>query len=105
MGQTFNGLCGLRGDMETQSGTPLWCLNEEQVETAVERENFARTLDDITGRTLQGMQRIIQILVNTRDHTRLTALQAATGELFKRASQTIEEGKYYAVDDSKPGDA
>ena len=57
------------------------------------RQAALATLDDLTGKTLQSLQKIIGSYVNLRADEELTALQDCVSELLRGASQCRRENK------------
>ena len=61
-------------------------------------------IDAAISLTLKQLQTAIQTRVNIRDTASLTALQTCCHQLFKDASETLESGLFYQVDDYERDD-
>lgn len=63
----------------------------------VEKESFSITADQVVPMVLNTLERGIMLLVNRGDDESLTALQACTSELFRRAAECRKQGKRMEV--------
>ena len=77
--------------------------NEDDAEPNPRQAALA-TLDDLTGKTLQALQKIIGSYVNLRADAELTALQDCVSELLRGASQCRRENKRYEISENENTD-
>lgn len=85
--------------MAYKIGSGWFEISSDQEVDGKEIEELQEKLDMGITTTLMQFQTIIKTLVNIRDTRRLTHLQTCVGELFKSASDTMADGRYYVIND------
>ena len=58
-------------------------------------------IDSSIAMALNTFQEAVLLLTNLKDHRRLTALQACTNEVYRRADECLSQGKRMKIEDAK----